>query len=164
MHPDSQIYGFTDSNWGGGTEKKSFSGSLFYFHGALGWRAHKQKVVALSLAEAEYNALTKSAQDLSWIKQLVYESTNKELSCVVHSNNQSSIAIASHPIYHHETRHIDFLLHFIRALLEQQHLQLKYLPTEKMPADLLTRNVPLAKSIPHLKSILSNPELTSMGE
>ncbi|MBW0545082.1 hypothetical protein O181_084797, partial [Austropuccinia psidii MF-1] len=73
MHLDSQIYGFTDSDWGGGTEKKSFSGLLVYFHGALGWRAHKQKVVALSSAKAKYNALTKSAQDLSWIKQSVYE-------------------------------------------------------------------------------------------
>ncbi|MBW0559032.1 hypothetical protein O181_098747 [Austropuccinia psidii MF-1] len=108
MHPDSQIYGFTNSNWGGGTEKKSFSGSLIYFHGALGWRAHKKKFVALSSAKAKYNALTKSAQDLSWIKKLVYESTNKELSCVLHSDNQSAIAIASNPIYHHGTRHIDF--------------------------------------------------------
>ncbi|MBW0473195.1 hypothetical protein O181_012910 [Austropuccinia psidii MF-1] len=108
MHPDSQIYGFTDSHWGGGTEKKSFSGSLIYFHGALGWRAHKQKVVALSSAEAEYNVLTESAQDLSWVKQLIYESTNKELFCVLHSDNQSAIAIASNPVYHHGTRHIKF--------------------------------------------------------
>ncbi|MBW0506375.1 hypothetical protein O181_046090 [Austropuccinia psidii MF-1] len=108
MHPDSQIYGLTDSNWGGGTEKKSFSGSLVYFHGALGWRAHKQKVVAMSSAKAAFNALNRSAQDLSWINQLFYKSANKELSCVLHSNNQSSIAIASNPIYHHGTRHIDF--------------------------------------------------------
>ncbi|MBW0566499.1 hypothetical protein O181_106214 [Austropuccinia psidii MF-1] len=108
IHPDSQIYGFTNSDWGGGTEKKSFSGSLFYFHGALGWRAHKQKVVALSSAKAEYNALTKSAQDLSCIKQLIYESTNKEVSCILHSDNKSAIAIASNPIYHHRTRNIDF--------------------------------------------------------
>ncbi|MBW0479363.1 hypothetical protein O181_019078 [Austropuccinia psidii MF-1] len=40
-HLKSEIIRFTDSDWGGGTEKKSFSGSLIYFHGALGWRAHK---------------------------------------------------------------------------------------------------------------------------
>ncbi|MBW0497850.1 hypothetical protein O181_037565 [Austropuccinia psidii MF-1] len=108
IHPDCQIYGITDSDLGGGTEKKSFSGSLVYFHGTLGWRAHKQKVVAFSSAEAEYNALTKSAQDLSWIKQLIYESTNKEVSCILHSDNQSAIAITSNPIYHHGTRNIDF--------------------------------------------------------
>ncbi|MBW0505132.1 hypothetical protein O181_044847 [Austropuccinia psidii MF-1] len=53
------------SDWGGSSEKKSFSGSIIYFHGALGWRAHKQKVVALSSPEAEYNAMSESAQDLA---------------------------------------------------------------------------------------------------
>ncbi|MBW0489703.1 hypothetical protein O181_029418 [Austropuccinia psidii MF-1] len=108
IHPYSQIYGLTNSDWAGGTEKESFSGSLVYFHGALGWRAHKQKVVVLSSAKAKYNALTKSAQDLSWIKQLIYESANKDFSCVLHSNNHGAIAIASNPVYHHGTRHIDF--------------------------------------------------------
>ncbi|MBW0519012.1 hypothetical protein O181_058727 [Austropuccinia psidii MF-1] len=112
-HSKTQILGFTDSDWGGGTEKKSFSGSLIYFHGALGWRAHKQKIVALSSAEAEYNALTESAQDLLWIRQLIFETTNAETQCLLHSYNQSAIAIASNPIYHHGTRHIDFRLHFI---------------------------------------------------
>ncbi|MBW0481569.1 hypothetical protein O181_021284 [Austropuccinia psidii MF-1] len=65
-HSKTQLLGFTDSYWGGSTEKKSFSGSLIYFHGVLGWRAHKQKIVALSSDEAEYNAVSESAQDLLW--------------------------------------------------------------------------------------------------
>ncbi|MBW0497553.1 hypothetical protein O181_037268 [Austropuccinia psidii MF-1] len=100
-HSKTEILGFTDSDWGGGTERKSFSGSLIYFYGALGWREHKQKVVALSSAEAEYNALTESAQDLAWTKQLIFETTNNEVSCTLHSDNQSAIAIASNPVYHH---------------------------------------------------------------
>ncbi|MBW0547422.1 hypothetical protein O181_087137 [Austropuccinia psidii MF-1] len=163
-HSETQIFGFTDSDWGGGTEKKSFSGSLIYFYGALGWRAHKQKVVALSSAEAEYNALTESVQDLAWTKQLIFEVTNKVRSCTLHSDNQSAIAIASNPVYHHGTRHIDFRLHFIRSSLEQQSLNLKYIPTSKMPADLFTKNISLNKALSHLKLIFSAPELTSMGE
>ncbi|MBW0577314.1 hypothetical protein O181_117029 [Austropuccinia psidii MF-1] len=107
-HSKAQAFGFTDSYWGGGTEKKLFSGSLIYFYGALGWRAHKQKVVSLSSAEAEYNALNESVQDLAWTKQLIFEVTNKVISCTLHSDNQSAIAIASNPVYHHGTRHIDF--------------------------------------------------------
>ncbi|MBW0472359.1 hypothetical protein O181_012074 [Austropuccinia psidii MF-1] len=163
-HSKTEILGFTDSNWRGGTKRKSFSGSLIYFYGALGWRAHKQNVVALSSAEAEYNALTKSAQDLAWTKQLIFKITNNEVLCTLHSDNQSAIAIASNPVYHHGTRHIDFHLHFIRNLLECQSLNLKYIPTSKMPADLLTKNVLLSKALPHLKLVLSAPKLTSMGE
>ncbi|MBW0576531.1 hypothetical protein O181_116246, partial [Austropuccinia psidii MF-1] len=163
-HSENQILGFTDSDLGGGTEKKSFSFSLIYFHGALGWREHKQKVVALSSAEAKYNVLTKSVQDIAWTKQLIFEVTNNEMSCTLHSDNQSAIAIASNPVYHHGTQHINFLLHFIRRSLEQQSLNLKYIPTSKMPADLFTKNLPLNKALPQLKLIFSATELTRMGE
>ncbi|MBW0462946.1 hypothetical protein O181_002661 [Austropuccinia psidii MF-1] len=163
-HSKTEILGFTDSNRGGGTKRKSFSGSLIYLYGALGWRAHKQKVVALSSAASEYNALTKSAQDLVWTKQLIFEITNNELLCTLHSDNQSAIEIASNPVYHHGTQHINFCLHFIRNLLECQSLNLKSIPTSKLPVDILTKNVPLSKALPHLKLELSAPKLTSMGE
>ncbi|MBW0545431.1 hypothetical protein O181_085146 [Austropuccinia psidii MF-1] len=156
-HSKTKILRFTYSNWKGGTKRKSFSGSLIYFYGALGWRAHKQKFVALSSAEAEFNALTESAQDLAWTKQLIFETPNNEVLCTLHSDNQSAIAIASNPVYHHGTQHIDFCLQFIRNLLERQSLNLKYISTSKMPADLLTKNVPLSKALPHLKLVLSAP-------
>ncbi|MBW0497574.1 hypothetical protein O181_037289, partial [Austropuccinia psidii MF-1] len=107
-HPKTQILGFTNLDWGGGTEKKSFSSSLIYFYGVLGWRAHRKKIVAPSSAEAEYNALTESAQDLLWIQQIIFGTTNTETQCIINSDNQSGIAIAANPVYHHGTRHIDF--------------------------------------------------------
>ncbi|MBW0524133.1 hypothetical protein O181_063848 [Austropuccinia psidii MF-1] len=140
-HSETQILGFTNSDWGGSTEKKSFSGSLIYFHGVLGWRAHKQKIVSLSSAEAEYNALTESAQDLLWIQQLIFETTKTETHSSRHSDNQSAISIASNPVHHNRTRHIDFQLHFIQNLVENHFLHLKYLPSSQIPADLLTKNL-----------------------
>ncbi|MBW0470525.1 hypothetical protein O181_010240 [Austropuccinia psidii MF-1] len=99
----TKIVGYTDSDWGGGTEKKSFSGSLIYFYGALGWRAHKQKLVALSSAEAEYNAMTEFTQDLAWMKEVIQEAIGVTCMCTLHSDNQSAISIVSNPIYHHGT-------------------------------------------------------------
>ncbi|MBW0487558.1 hypothetical protein O181_027273 [Austropuccinia psidii MF-1] len=101
--PEKQNCGLYQLRLGGGTEKKSFSGSLIYFHGALGWRAHKQKVVALSSTEAEYNAMTESTQDLAWMKQVIQEAIGVTCMCTLHSDNQSAISIASNPIYHHGT-------------------------------------------------------------
>ncbi|MBW0465060.1 hypothetical protein O181_004775 [Austropuccinia psidii MF-1] len=162
-HLKSEIVGFTDSDWGGGTEKKSFSGSLIYFHGALGWRAYKKKVVALSSTEAEYNAMTESTQDLAWMKQIVQEAIGITCTCTLHSDNQTAISIASNPIYHHGTQHIEFCLHFIRNHLKNKLVRLKYLPTADMLADLLTKNLSITKTLPHLKKILSNPKLTTIG-
>ncbi|MBW0479366.1 hypothetical protein O181_019081 [Austropuccinia psidii MF-1] len=108
--------------------------------------------------------MTESTQDLAWMKQIIQEAIGITYTCTLHSDNQSAISIASNPIYHHGTRHIEFCLHFIRNHLQTNLLRLKYLPTADMLADLLTKNLPIAKTLPHLKIILSNPELTSTGE
>ncbi|MBW0479253.1 hypothetical protein O181_018968 [Austropuccinia psidii MF-1] len=105
---ETNILGFSDADWGGTKEYKSFSGSLIYYFGTISWRSHKQKVVALSSAEAEYNALTECSQDLQWTRPLIYETTQVQCRSILHSDNQSAIPIASNHIYHHGTRHINF--------------------------------------------------------
>ncbi|MBW0501638.1 hypothetical protein O181_041353 [Austropuccinia psidii MF-1] len=151
--------GFSNSDWGGAEGYKSFLESIIYYHGTIGWRSHKQKVVALSSVEAEYNALLESAQDLEWMKNLIFEATNKKVQQLLFTDNQSAISIASNHIYHHGTRHINFCLHFIRDLIEQQNLKIQYLDTNKMIADSLTKNNPYSKSIKHLRIIFSNQDL-----
>ncbi|MBW0478760.1 hypothetical protein O181_018475 [Austropuccinia psidii MF-1] len=163
-HQQNHILGFTDSDWGGSKESKSFSASIIYYRGTLRWRSHKQKIVALSSAKAEYNAATESTQDLLWIKNLLFKTTNQMPKLKLFTNNQSTIAIASNHVYHHGTRHISFRLHFIRNLLENQELQINYLETSNMISDSLTKNYLYNKRINHLKNILSNNDLSSKGE
>ncbi|MBW0473477.1 hypothetical protein O181_013192 [Austropuccinia psidii MF-1] len=138
---------------GGKNEKRSFSGSIVYFFGTIGWKSQKQCVVALSSAEAEYNALSSCCQDSEWLYQLISEITFKKINSIIYSDNQSSIALASNRIYHHGTRHIDFRLHFVRSLVENEKIVLKYIPTQLMLADLLTKNLPYLKSQGHIETI-----------
>ncbi|MBW0498231.1 hypothetical protein O181_037946 [Austropuccinia psidii MF-1] len=152
-HSPDKILFFTDSDWGGANEKRSFSGSVIYFFGTIGWKSQKQCVVALSSAEAEYNALSSCCQDSEWLCQLISEITFKKINSTIYSNNQSSIALASNRIYHHGTRHIDFRLHFVRSLIKYEKIILKYIRTQYMVADLLTKNLPYLKSKGHIKII-----------
>ncbi|MBW0473453.1 hypothetical protein O181_013168 [Austropuccinia psidii MF-1] len=163
-HQKDQLLGFTDSDWGGGEGYKSFSTSIVHYYGTLGWRSRKQKVVSLSSAEAEYNAMTEGIQDLKWLKNLILESTNEHLRQTLFTNNQSAIAIASNHVYHHGTRHINFKLHFIRNLIEEEKLEINYLDTKNMISDSLTKNNPFNKSINHLKIIFGNKGLSSKAE
>ncbi|MBW0461131.1 hypothetical protein O181_000846 [Austropuccinia psidii MF-1] len=156
QHDLNTIIGISDADWGGSKECRSFSGSLIYYQGAIGWRSHKQKVVALSSAEAEYNALTECSQDLLWLKQLIHKISTIKCSGTLFSDNQSAIAIASNQIYHHGTRHINFRLHFIRDLIEKSKIRLQYLPTTYMVADSLTKNFPIKKVKNHLKTMFGN--------
>ncbi|MBW0507591.1 hypothetical protein O181_047306 [Austropuccinia psidii MF-1] len=160
---DKSIIAFTDSDWGGSEGYKSFSASIIYYHGVIGWRSHKQKVVFLLSSEAKYNTMTEGTQDLQWISNLIFEITNKRKQQILYSDNQSTISIASNHIYHHGTTHVNFRLHFIRNLIEEENLKLEYLDTNKMIADSLTKNNNYFKSINHLRLIFGNQDLSSKG-
>ncbi|MBW0527429.1 hypothetical protein O181_067144 [Austropuccinia psidii MF-1] len=108
--------------------------------------------------------MTEGIQDLQWLKNLILKSTNEHLRQTLFADNQSTIAIASNHVYHHGTRHINFQLHFIRDLIEEEKLEINYLDTKNMIADSLTENNPFNKSINHLKIIFGNKGLSSKAE
>ena len=67
--------GYSDTDWAGDTlDRKSTSGYIFMLSGGpISWSSKKQKCVALSTAEAEYVALSESAQECLWLRQLEAE-------------------------------------------------------------------------------------------
>ncbi|MBW0530484.1 hypothetical protein O181_070199 [Austropuccinia psidii MF-1] len=163
QQPDKSIRAFTDSNLGGSEGYKLFSASIIYYHGVIGWRSHKQKVVALSSAKAKYNEMTEGTQDLQWISNLIFEITKERKQQILYTGKQSAISIASNHIYHHGTRNVNFRLHFIRNLIEEENLKIEYLNTNKMIAGLLTKNSNYPKSINHFRLIFGNQDLSSKG-
>ena len=70
------------------------------------------------------------------------------------TENQSAIAIASNPIYHHGTRHINFHYHFIRNHVDSKLIRLKYLQTDQMQANLLTKNLTKGKITVNQKKLM----------
>ncbi|PLW42386.1 hypothetical protein PCASD_06410 [Puccinia coronata f. sp. avenae] len=103
----NELIGFSDSDWNGSKSWNSYLASIIYFHGTVGWRSHKQQSVALSSAEGEYVSLSDASQDLLWCMN-VLEELRILPQLTLYTDNQSAIAIASNPIYHHGTRHINF--------------------------------------------------------
>ena len=69
--------GYSDADWGGSlNDRKSISGYVFQWSGAaVSWRSRKQASVALSTAEAEYIALSATAQEALRIRQLIGDIT-----------------------------------------------------------------------------------------
>ena len=54
-------------------------------------------------------------------------------------DNTSAINISKNPVQHSRTKHIEIRYHFIRNLVEDNMLELKFIPTEKQLADLFTK-------------------------
>ena len=59
----------------------------------------------------------------------------------IYSDNQAVIVYVNDFKYHGKTKHIDTKNNFIRDIIEQKEVILKYLPTCEMAADPFTKSI-----------------------
>jgi hypothetical protein len=108
---------------------------------AITWRSQRQKVIAHSSAEAEYMALHAACQENMFLKNLLgeFKFVDVEGPTTVYEDNQATIKLSNNPTYHPRTKHIDLRYHIIRDYVADGQVALEYMPTEQMPADMLTK-------------------------
>ena len=73
---------------------------------------------------------------------------------VIGEYNQSCVKLATNPVMHKRFTHIDRKYHFIGKEVDDNSVQLVYTPTNKLPADLLTKSLPYMKVEQHRKQLL----------
>lgn len=117
--------------------------------GAVSWSSKRQKSVSTSTTEAEYMALSSAGKQALWMRQFLtdinrisYIGTNK-YTFRVYEDNQGAIKLVNNPHIHERSKHIDVAAHFIRELVEFKKIKLRYIRTDRMIADGLTK--PLTK-------------------
>ncbi|KAM7509738.1 hypothetical protein LguiB_008613 [Lonicera macranthoides] len=141
-HGHTRIEGFSDADWAGSkVDRKSTSGYCIFVGGNLvSWKSKKQNVVARSSAESEYRAMAQSVCEIMWICQLLNEvgiktSVPAKLWC----DNQAAIHIASNPVFHERTKHIELDCHFVREKIQQGLISTGYVKTGEQLGDLFTK-------------------------
>lgn len=144
------LSGYTDSDWGStSNDRRSIGGYVFLIAGgAVSWQSKKQATVALSSTEAEYMAATQACKEALWWRSLLRECDvpfKFETPTIIHSDNQSCIALSINPGFHARTKHIDIQHHFIREKVSDGSITLQYVGTNDMVADILTKGLPKPK-------------------
>ena len=137
------LEGYAVADWASNLDyRKSVSGICVFLGGNLiTWSSKKQHVLARSNTEAEYRALATAATGLVWVQNLLTDigiSLHPQPS-ILWSDNFSAQALAKNPVYHARTKHIELDVHFIRNLISDHKLEVRYIPTAEQPADLLTK-------------------------
>ena len=133
---------FTDSDWVGDPyDMRSTTGiTVFLGNNPITWVSKKQHIVSRSSTEAEYQALATRAAELAWLRQVlcdlgIFLSSALAIWC----DNTSAIALASNPIFHSQTKHIEVDYHFMRECVVRDDLHLHFISTEDQLADLFTK-------------------------
>jgi len=139
---DWPLTGFSDSDFASDKgDRKSISGSVFFLGGGvISWRSKKQDVTALSTCEAEYIAAALACKEAIWLSRLESFIRGREQQSVrLMMDNQSAIKLASTTKNHERSKHIAVKYHFIREKVESDEINLRYVETQLMVADVFTK-------------------------
>lgn len=138
------LIAYTDADWAGDRDdRKSTSGYFTLVGGNLvTWGSKKQKVVALSSAEAEFRGIAKGITEILWIQKLMNElGFPQKTACKLFCDNKAAISISENPVQHDRTKHVEIDRHFIKDKLEDKTIKLLFVRSKDQLADILTKAI-----------------------
>lgn len=142
------LTGYADADWGSSVDdRRSYTGYAFFLgNAAVSWKSRKQRTVALSTTEAEYMALADASKEATYLRRFLHEVLGKrQPTTTIYNDNQGAGMLCKNPIFHNRTKHVDIRHHFVRERIEEGDVDVKYMSTEEMPADVLTKALSFVK-------------------
>nr|GEV19418.1 retrovirus-related Pol polyprotein from transposon TNT 1-94 [Tanacetum cinerariifolium] len=121
--------------------RKSIFGGIKFLGGnkLVTWSSKKHDCTSMSLAEAEYVSLFACCAQVLWLRtQLTNYGFNFD-KIPMYCDSQAAIAIASNPLQHSRTKHIDVRYHFIKEQVKKGIVELFFVGTEYQLADQFTK-------------------------
>jgi hypothetical protein len=124
--------------------------------GAIHAKSSKQKINSKSSSETELIGLSDYSSQVIWTQHFLVSQGYSLDPATIFQDNTSTMSMVKkgHPMGE-VTRHINIRYYFIKDQIEQGKVQLQYLPTGEMVADILTK--PLQGALfKHLREKLLN--------
>lgn len=139
-------YGYSDADYAGDLNaRKSTTANVFMYGGAaVSWLSKLQPTTATSTCEAEFVAGAAAVKESIFLSKLFTELTGKWQPLIVMCDNQSAMKVLQTPQYtaHNRLKHVDNAYKFARNRVQIGDVRIAYIPTDKMVADALTKQLP----------------------
>ncbi|KFD44845.1 hypothetical protein M513_14278, partial [Trichuris suis] len=87
-------------------------------------------------------SLAEAVKETLWMRAFLREIDESLVDAIdVYNDNFGAQELARNSVFHATTKHIDIKYHFLREALSRGFVNVIYLPTEQMPADILTKGL-----------------------
>lgn len=137
-----QLVTYSDADWTGcpDTRRSTTGWCMFLGDALISWRCKKQDRVSKSSTEVEYRAMSTACSEIVWLRGLLAElGFPQTTSTPLHADNTGAIQIATNPVFHERTKHIEVDCHSIRDILESQVISLPHISSDLQVADIFTK-------------------------
>nr|GEY00605.1 hypothetical protein [Tanacetum cinerariifolium] len=120
--------------------RRSTSGNMQLLGDKLAsWSSKRQKSAAISNTEAEYIALSGYCAQVQWMRSQLTDYSLGFNKILMYCDNKSVIALCYNNVQHSRSKHIDIRFHFIKEQVENVVVELYFVNTEYLLADIFTK-------------------------
>ncbi|RDX95269.1 Copia protein, partial [Mucuna pruriens] len=140
---DTHISCYCDADWAGSPiDRRSTTSFCISIGGnVVSWKSKKQNTIARSSAEAEYRAMASTTCELIWVKQLIQELKFADVQPMkLYRDNQVALHIASNPVFHERTKHIEIDCYFVREKFLTKEI-IEFVNSSNQLADIFTKSL-----------------------
>ncbi len=122
-------------------------------------KSSSQKVVTLSVTEAELYAATSCAQDMLFVWRMMQAMQLRvKLPMILQCDNKGTIDLSKNWSTGGRTRHVDVRMYMLRDLNEQKIIQMEWVDGNENSADLGTKNLDTASHKKHTAVLCGNDD------
>ncbi|XP_040996226.1 uncharacterized mitochondrial protein AtMg00810-like [Juglans microcarpa x Juglans regia] len=110
---------YSDNDWGGCLyTRRSVTGfTVFIGDSLISWKSKKQPTVSRSSTESEYRALASTTCEIQWLFYLLADlNVLHSQAALLYTDSKPASDIASNPIQHERTKHIQLYCHIFEVL------------------------------------------------
>eukprot|EP00253_Pinus_taeda_P009715 PITA_09715 len=141
------LVSFIDSDWAGDPNDRKYTVSYVFTLGfGPTWAYKKQSVISLSSAEEEYRGAIEASEEALWLRQILSNfGFQLQHPTTLWCDNQSVVQLCKDPVQHQHSKHIELHMHFIRKLIHDHVLEVKYCSTDDQVANIFKKALTEAK-------------------
>jgi len=138
---EMRINAYVDASYGVHADGKSHTGVMIALgDGPIYIKSTKQKIVSKSSTEAELIGLSDACSQIIWCREFLIEQGYDVSAAKVYQDNKSTMALVKKGKGSSDrTKHINIRYFFVKDRVESGDIQIEYLPTGEMIADVLTK-------------------------